>query len=216
MKLKKIRIFLKDDKNKYYRICSISNQKDYTGEYYLKIMFPDIKGIPLITGHHNKGVVKLGEGLIDGIQEFTYHYRSGISHFKNFNGHIDTKRNMPTLFDHQALHLLRYIIRSLTIFEIQDNSKISSTDFVLPISFGLDPRGFEFAISRIVGPWSIVNEQGQDSITTYKIPLEDQNVSLHVSDGVWRRPPMGKLDTLFEIFTHDDPATAFSFTPFKK
>ena len=31
------RILIKDQKDNYYRICGISNPKDYTGEYYLKI-----------------------------------------------------------------------------------------------------------------------------------------------------------------------------------
>ncbi len=212
-KFKKTRIFLKDDKGKYYRVCSVYNQKDSRGEYYIKIMFPDIKGIPLIAGHHNKGLTRVESRLNPDIQEFSYHYRSGVSHFKNAKDKIDSKRNMPTLHKFPALHLLRYTIRSLIPFEVQDPSKITADDFVLPIIFNGDPRGFEFAISKIKGGWNVINEQGNDPISTYKIPLEDTNVSLHISDAIWRRPPLVKGESLFEIFTHDDPAEPFDFKP---
>ena len=83
-RLEKIRIFLTDVYGNYYRIASIANPKDHKGEYYLKMMFPDIKGIPLISGRHEKGGdIKRLNLEPGGVQEFTYHYRSGISHFKD-------------------------------------------------------------------------------------------------------------------------------------
>jgi hypothetical protein len=214
-KLKKTRIFLKDNDGNHYRICSVSNPKDHKGEHYLKIMFPDIKGVPLLTGIHNRGTVTPGERLAGGVQEFSYHYRSGISHFKDSNDRIDSKKNRPTLITNPALHLLRYIIRSETIFKIQAASKITQNDFILPIPFNGTPRGFEFAISKVAGPWNVINDQGKDPISTYKFPLDDPNVSFHISDAIWRRPPLVKNPTLFEIFTHDDPVRVFTFKPLK-
>lgn len=178
-------------------------------------MFPDIKGIPLITGHHNKGDVTAGTGLFNGVQEFTYHYRSGVSHFKDDVGKVDSKKSMPTLIDNPALHLIRYTIRSLDIFKMQSPSKVSANDFVLPNPFDGIARAFEFAVSKISGPWNVINEQGKEPVVTYKIPLVDPNVSFHILDAVWHRPPLSKGDTLFEIFTHDNPVEAFIFTPLK-
>ena len=190
--LDKIRIFIQDDKGNYYRICNVSNSLDSRGESYVKLMFPDIKGIPLSAGLHNKGNVTPTTGHPNGIHEFTYHYRSGISHFKDGIDKVDQKRNIPTLLNNAALHLLRFTIRTLDIFEVQDVSKVGSKDFVLPNPFDGNARALEFAVSRISGPWTVINDQGKEPVNTYKIPLTDPNVSFHIADAIWHRPPMGK------------------------
>lgn len=209
-KLRTNKIFLKDQAGNYYRICSVANPKDYTGEYYLKIMFPDIKDIPLITGEHDeKGVVgKIGR-LPKGLQEFSYHYRSGVSHFKDSSGRVDRETNKPTLFSFPALHLVRFIVRSLALFGVKNGSEITGGDLVLPGVFDGRPRGFEFVISRLLG-WSVTNEQGKEPIYSYKIILEDPNVSFYIADGIWNRPPIARGDTLFEIFRYTNPTENFS------
>lgn len=213
-RLRTLRIFLKDEANNYYRIFNIANPKDKKGEYYLKIMFPDIKNIRLLTGSNtDKGIFKQQKPLENGVQEFTYHYRSGVSHFKDAEGHIDQKKNLPTLIIYPALHLVRFIIRQLEPFKIKDSSKITEDDFVLPIKFDGRPRGFELAISKIAGGWNVINEVGKEPIQTFKIPLEDPNISFHIADGIWSREPAVEQgnNTLFEIFRYEDPTSSFEF-----
>lgn len=213
-KLKTLRIFLEDGADNYYRIFNIANPKDKKGEYYLKIMFPDITNIRLLTGSNaDDGIFKKQKPLENGIQDFTYHYRSGVSHFKDAEGHIDQKKGLPTLITYPALHLVRFVVRQLEPFKIKDKSKIAKDDFILPIKFDGRPRGFEFAISRTTGGWNIINEVGKEPIQTFKIALEDQNVSFHIADGIWSREPaveMGK-NTLFEIFRYENPTSNFEF-----
>lgn len=213
-KLNLKRVFLRDDKGNLYRIFAIANNKDHKGESYIKIIIPDIKDVPLITGKHNKGgIVTDLDRLNGGISEFSYHYRSGVSHLKDSKIHIDQKRGIATLHEHQALHLVRFIIRSLDTFKIQKESKITENDFVLPIAFDGKPRGFELAISRTSGGWNIINEQGTDPVHTYKIGLTDPNVSFHIADSLWHRPPIQPGDCPFEIFRYDDPTSNFEFKP---
>lgn len=208
------RIYLKDTENNLYRICSFSNWRDKYGEFYLKVMFPDLKNIPLLTGLHDRGVVEPGERLPEGIQEFTFHYRSGVSHFKNSSKSVDPKRDLPTLIDSPALSLFRFIIRSTHIFKIQKQSKISNNDFILPVNFEGYPRGFEFAISRVSGPWNIINEAGDEPVLSYKIPLDDKNTFLHIADSKWTRPPMVAGKPPFEIFRYENPTSQFEFKKF--
>lgn len=210
------RVFLKDDGDKYYRIFSVANGEDYTGERYVKLVFPDIVGVPLITGEHNKeGIVTNRDILPGGVNEFSYHYRSGISHLKSFDEYIDSKRNIPTLLDKPALHLVRFVVRSLKIFKEQRLSKITENDFVLPLVFDGRARGFELSISRISGPWKVINTQGDDPVQTYKLALNDPNVSFHIADCLWNRPPIVPGEPLFEIFRYDDPTNNLEFKPFK-
>jgi hypothetical protein len=208
-KLKTLRIFLEDEFGDYYRICSVANPRDYKGEYYLKIMLPDIKGIPLITVENDKdGVVGKVNRLPKGLQEFTYHYRAGVSHFKDSHGRVDQEADKTTLFDFPALHLMRFVVRTLTPFAAVDSSKVSSDDFVFPKHFDGKPRGFEFVVSRIA-MGTVTNEQGKEPIYSYGVPLTDPNVCLWISDSVWMRPST-TTETLFEIFRYSDPTGNFS------
>jgi hypothetical protein len=210
------RIFLKDEHNQYYRIFSIANEKDHKGEYYVKIIFPDIKNIPLITSKNDdEGTITETDFIIEGVSEFSYHYRAGISHFKNSLKRIDQKRNAPTLFDNPALRLFRFVLYSLKSFNIQDVTKITEKDFVLPIVFDGKARGFELVISKILGKLNATNIQGKDPVHTYKIILEDKNVSFHIADCLWNRPPSVKGTPLFEIFRYDDPANNISVNNLK-
>ncbi len=213
-KLNKIRIFIRDKEGCYYRLCSVSNHKDKYGEYYLKIMFPDIGRIPLVTGHINKGKV-LPSAPLNGITEFSYHYHSGIRHFKNTDGkYIDQKKKIGTLFQYPALHLLRFIIRSKSAFKPLQKSNVGKNDFVLPIELTGEPRGIEFAISRITGSWNVINIQNNQKVEDYKIPLKEQNVFLHITDCVWTLPPnIIANDVLFEFFIHDKPTSPLEFIP---
>lgn len=213
-KLIKMRFFLKDEAGKFYRIASAANPKDGKGEYYLKLMFPDLKGVPLRTGLHDKGaLVKEGEPLSGGIQEFSYHYHAGISHFKDANGHVDSKQGLASLIDIPALHLLRLMVFRIDTFEQHEESDIDAGDFVIPVAFDGKPRGFEFAISRVAGEWNITNEQGKETPRTYKFSLEEKNVFVHLADSHWERPPVAGADSRFEIFRFENPSEPFNFIP---
>ncbi len=207
------RFFIKDTVGNYYRIFNVANPTDSRGEFYLKIVFPDIRGIPVITGVHDKDGIVSQFNLEKGVHEFSYHYRSGVSHLKDESGKVDSKRNLPTLHDFPSLHLVRFVIRTLDIFELQINPTITPEDFILPITFDGKARGFEFAISRVSGEWKVTNSQGIDPVYTYKIPLNDPNVYFHISDSVWNRDPIAQGKPLFEIFRYDNPTDNFEFTP---
>ena len=207
------RVYLKDEKGNYYRIFGIMNEKDSRGEYYVKLVFPDVLKIPLVTGKHNKdGVITEINSLPNGVLEFSYHYRSGISHLKDdSNIHIDQKRDIADLHKNPALHLVRLVIRSLDLFKIQNKHVVDDNSFIIPNAFDGKPRGFELAISRISGEWNVINTQGEEPVSTYKIGLNDLNVYFHIADCVWTRNPMVNKPTAFEIFRYDNPTNNIEF-----
>jgi len=208
---RKRRIYIQDKEGNFYRLCIFSNWQDKYGEFYLKIMFPDLVNVSLITGYHDKGIVELGEKLPNGIVEFTYHYRSGVSHFKDLIGEVNRKRNLPTLIEFPALFLLRFVIRSTSAFKIKKSPKLNNNDFLIPGHFDGTARGLEFVISRVSGPWNVINEAGKAPVHTYKIPLEDTNAFFHIADSVWVRPPVGDVVPPFEIFRYENPMNSFDF-----
>jgi hypothetical protein len=208
------KIFIKDINGFYYHILSVANPKDSWGEFYLKVAFPGAKGLQITSADSNEEGMIGNFDVTSGITEFTYHYRSGISHFKNKNDYVDPKRNIPTLNKDFALQLFRYTIFLLDVYKPENNPIIINKDFVLPINFDKKARGLELAISRVKGPWKVTNTQGDEPVSTYILELEDPNVFFVLSDSVWNRGPMINMENpSFEIFRYNNPIENISFTP---
>ena len=206
-KYKKTNILIKDEQGVLYRLLSLGNWKDARGEYYIKMMFPDLKDTPLETAEHNKrGDITKMDFMFGGIQEFSFHYRAGVSHFKDANSYIDSAKSKKSFVKFPAAFLLRFIIYRLDPFAIVSNSEITNDDFILPKTFDGRPRGLEFAISNTL-QWAVQDENGK-VVDTYKIPLEDKPIILAISDDIWTKPPVTNGFSAFEIFRYDDPTSS--------
>lgn len=207
-KLRLQRIFLKDSEGNHFRICSFANTRDKAGEFYIKLLFPDTRNIPLLTETYGKDLsVKDREILLSGVQEFSYHYYGGVAHFKdNPESPVDRKTGLPTILDYPALHLLRYEVYSVFPFEPHNSSEVAD-GFVLPLIFDDKPRAFEFVVST-ESNIDVVNTENADHQKLYKFNLDDSGVNLFITDGFWLAKP-SRPDVLTNIFRYDDPTEAF-------
>lgn len=174
-------VIIRDKEGNYFRICSFANPTDHSGEYYIKLLFPDIRDIPLIgdTTNKQKKVIKR-ELMADGVQEFTYHYQSGVAHYKADSSlYVDQIRKLPNLDKSNALHLIYYSIFTLALFKRIDDKSISDEDILIKNNYNGMPRTFEFTISsdpdvRItnIGPHQLL------SVTTY--PLTENGIFMTI------------------------------------
>lgn len=204
-KLKVQRVLIKDNKGNFYRICNISNPKDRYGEYYVKLIFPEFRGVPLLGETNDKyGGVLHVEFVPDGIQEFTYHYKSGVSHFKSSSDeYSDQKKNLPKLGDFKGLHLLRFTIFSLDYFEYYPSNKICRGDLVLKHKFNGLPRVFEmalFADPRIIH----INVSKDRSLANYDWEIDEKGVYFSISDMEYKKNPKDNK-YVTKLFRYDDP-----------
>jgi len=201
------RIFLKDSIGNYFRLFSISNPNDKKGEYYIKAIFSNLRNVPLIGLTNIDEKITKQELMLNGIQEFSFHYNAGVSHYKdNSTSFIDRQCSLPTLKDFPALHLFRYVIYDISQFSPYDKTKISKNDFILPREFNGMARGFEVFISTKQKVREIASPE--ENVIPYKINLSDKQINLFIADGFWQR----KSDipnTYTEIFRYDNPTDCF-------
>lgn len=209
-KLKIKRIFIKDEQGKFYRICGITNTKDATGEYYVKILFPDQKNIPLIGTTNNEKLEIIDLEIVgSGVQEFTYHYKSGVSHYKASESEfVDQKRLLPKLSDFKGLFLLRYTIHLIDFLKPYKESDVSPDDLVLNDIFCGRSRDFEFGIYADPDI-RMTNVGPAKQLKLYVWELDEPNVYMGLCDleylNNFEAPSIAT-----QIFRYDDPVTFLS------
>lgn len=199
-------IFIKDQQNNFYRICGISNPTDSRGEKYIKLVFPDLKDVPLI-GETNDALMKItkSELLKEGILEFSYHYRGGVSHYKEpRQKYIDRQYNLPKIDDKGGLHLLILKIHSLTGFKANNKSKIKNGDIVLRHSFNDKSREISFMLLKD-SHFKIKNiKANSKTLKTYKVRINDNKICLGIYDVELMLKPEHLVYGV-QLFRYDDP-----------
>lgn len=207
------RVWLKGPKGEFYRIFSVANPVDHKGEYYLKIMFPDLSQRTMLGANHDaEGDITHYDESTNKFQEFTYHYLGGVSHYKNSKKRIDHKRQLPTLRDFPVAHVLRLTIFRLTPFIPRSPSAMGADDIVIQSVF--DPR-FPRLFEIIVTAASDIRPLAKDGVLlvrTYKLGLEDKNACVIISEAVTFRPSIWPTSP-YEIYRYDDPVEAFEHIP---
>jgi hypothetical protein len=203
------RILLKDSFGDYYRICGAANTKDSKGEWYIKLVFPGIRNIPMIIAENDDSFNIVKENLIlNGIQEFSYHYQVGLAHYKSApRAFVDQEKSLPTLNDSPALHLIRYIIHTPLTFEMRDKTEIAKDDFVIPHEFNGRARSLEIFISKDFDVCAFSSQTARH-IDLYRVNLRDPKIALFISDGFWMRRPISITSPL-ELFRYADPTFIF-------
>jgi len=199
-------IYLKNQKGELYRICGVTNPIDSIGEKYIKLVFPDLKNIPLI-GKTNDALMNVTESefLKNGVIEFSYHYRSGVSHYKEPSQvRVDQKRCLPTISEKGGLHLLILKIHSLVGFKVKDKTKIRETDVILFNSFNNMTREISFMLFKNSDFY--VENLGikKKALRTYKIVLNDGAICLGLFDVEWISKPKNPIYGV-QVFRYDDP-----------
>lgn len=193
-------IFLKDCYGNYFRICHILNKKDKYGQYFLKISFPDTRKLPLTEMDHDKNHnVTKEKFFANKVQEFTYHYESGVSHYKNTEAkYFDQKGLVTKITDFPALRLLEYSIYKTDLFYFRDKKSVSSNDFVIPYFFDGKARRLDIVISADPDVRMFADPPAE-YIDLYRIDIDDPRANIFISDCYWLQEPIHPI-TFFEIF----------------
>ncbi|MCX6726736.1 MAG: hypothetical protein NTY75_02855 [Candidatus Shapirobacteria bacterium] len=203
------RVLIVDEFGNYFRICGMSNPIDYKGEYYVKVVLPDFKGIPLLAEINGRKGEVVGESRMESdVQEFSYHYKSGVSHFKrSSDNYIDQKTNLPKLSDFNVLHLFRYTIFSLYGFKQFPRSKITDNDLILKDKFVGLPRMLDIAITADPDI-HYINVSEHKPLNNYQWDMAEKGVYFSIGDLEFVSIPK-KQNRLTELFRYDDPTEYF-------
>lgn len=205
------RVLIVDENGNYFRICGISNPVDYKGEYYIKVVLPDFKGTPLLAEINGRKGEVVGETRMESdVQEFSYHYKSGVSHFKrSSDNYVDQKKDLPKLSDFNGLHLFRYTIFALDGFKKFPTNKITDNDLILKNKFVGLPRMLDIAITADPNI-HYINVSEHKSLSNYQWEMNEKGVYFSISDLEFISVPK-HLNRYTELFRYDDPT--FFFQP---
>ncbi|MFA5830009.1 MAG: hypothetical protein WC843_06000 [Candidatus Gracilibacteria bacterium] len=177
------RLLIKDNQNNLFRILQFGPGLDEKNEPYVKICFPYFDNTRLYK-MDQPGKVKdnlLSEFTPEyiSINEFTYHYESGVSHFKFNNSHTKQNKKLPTIKSKVPLHLL-----TIYIFDLNSvpkfTKKIGKLDFALPNAFNVNNgRMIDIYIRQL----TITPEIEDKSEINYfdKYEFEDNNLKIGLS-----------------------------------
>lgn len=136
------RLFIRDKQNNLFKIFTLKSLSDSRGEPYIKICFPknelvgrlyDINKTSQIVDNYYKQFKYEDKN----IEEFSYHYVAGLSHFKNKNAHELQLTKLPAIKPRKfikPLLLLKIIIFDLENIKINEK-KLEKDDFIVPHIF---------------------------------------------------------------------------------
>jgi hypothetical protein len=205
------KLFISDDTN-VFRLLGFEVMQDSHGEHYLKVVFPDLRSSAIHFQQVRTGppgdlpLGQVDESPLQGITEFTYHYQSGVSHYKAGSTTVLEKRNLPSFQDDQPIHILRLTVFDLEAFSPYTKQR-SDKDFIAATPF--DGHGRVFGLYALKRPGEVtVNEMDPllDMRSFYQSTgFADPDFALLIVDAAYR-DPTGLSG--WNLFTYDDPSVA--------
>lgn len=177
--MKKVNFLVKSDE-RIYRLFSIMHEVDSHGEPYLKVIVPSLISTStsiLELDHYihpieqESLIANLGDYQVEQIHELTYHYVSGVTHFKNTdNEHIGQSKDGPKLTNNKYLLISRLVFNNLEKAEIYEKT-VQKDSIVLELPFNHLGRLFEIYITSV--NLRIENSQIEKLplLATYKITI---------------------------------------------
>jgi len=207
------RVIIKDLGGNYYRICNICNPIDKYKEPYLKIMFPDLKYDMFIETSNDAELNITGRKLVSKrINEFSYHYINGISHYKSSSKeYYDQGKNLPKLKEKILINILRISIHSISGLKPFNKIKVTNKDLVLNNIFDGNSRCLEFQLSSDPDI-RIINVGPTKQLAIYEWKLDQSETYLCLSDDVYLVIPDGI--SLIDIFKYNDPSIVLNMPKF--
>jgi hypothetical protein len=167
------------------------HEVDNHGEPYLKVIVPSLVSSStsiLKLDHYIHPIEqenlfsKLGECQLKQIHELTYHYVSGVAHFKNTeNEHIGQSKNGPKLSNNKYILISRLVFNNLEKAKIYEKI-VQEDSIVLELPFNHLGRLFEIYITSV--NLRIENSQIEKLplLATYKITITDSNDVIIVNE----------------------------------
>lgn len=179
------RILIKND-DKLYLLFSIILKKDRYDQSYIKVAFPNLL-------NENVGIRTLKKGeksystelplfaskiINQKIEEFGYHYESGIVTLKGDGKSYRIIHNKPDFLKNNLIHLCRFYLRETNLLKEYSKKTSISTHAVLPINFSKKGYIFNLSLCR-TNQVQIINTDAEelDPIGNFSVDLPN---SIHV------------------------------------
>ncbi|MFA6392120.1 MAG: hypothetical protein WCW66_05245 [Patescibacteria group bacterium] len=189
------RLLIKDDQNNLFKIFNILSESDKHKEPYVKICFPknkfggalyDVDKSSEIIDNYYKQFKRLNIELI----EFTYHYISGVSHFKSKNGHILQIKKLPGIKSKIPINILKIIIFDLDSLHTFNNQIIPGY-FIIPNKFNLKQgRIIDIYINQKEDPnIEVGNKEGINYFDKYEFIDNEYGIRITLTDQEFKNKP---------------------------
>ena len=199
------RIFIKNQSGELFRVFGVANPKDSKNEFYIKLIFPYFGKKSVTEVIHDADGDTTEGGYLNGLQEFSYHYESGISHYKNHEDTLDQSRTVPTLTFTQPLHLLRLTIFDLKPIDVYE-ADANNEDIILDHEFTDVPRAFDIFIAKDFRIATMADDNAQ-ILKLYSFFISDPSVKMFILDMCWYSRQL--LSSPIGIFRFDNPTQPF-------
>lgn len=193
------KLFIKDINGNLFKICLLKNLTDKHGEPYLKICLPkkikegrlyDINKSSRVLDNYYEQFKYEKKFLSD----FTYHYISGVSHFKFKNDHILQLKKLPRIKNDT---IKPFLLLKIDIFDLPEPhiKKISKNDFIIQTPFN-NKRGRILHVYLNNSDDSIIYDKKNDGdsslvnyIDSYEFIDTVNKVKLTIMDHEYKNKP---------------------------
>lgn len=214
-KSKAVNILLKEDKGNLYRILKISHDKDKYGGNYFKAMIPDLIGKKINT-HKSSKYIKPPDLKAflsskrrlntEVFHEYTYHYESGVAHFKNSKGeHLYQIKNLPKLQDNKFVNFIRFVIHDLSKFKAY-KKPITGNDLILELQLNDFGRLLNLYLLEDINVKIINNDERVALVGSYTINVKETKKYVVVQEFCYIQPQLKEEKISFSLFTFNNTA----------
>jgi hypothetical protein len=215
----KIRILIKKDNN-YYRLFTVIHHFDNHKEPYIKISVPDIQKKQLIIKDVKKYVSPIDQDnllkdvkgdVINSLHELSYHYQTGIIHFKNiYDRHLYQMKDIPILHNEKFLLVTRLVFNDLSIIS-EYKKKITSNDIILQLPFNNLCRLFEIYLHEDINVRLENDKTELTRIGGYKLNIQGSNTHILIEEYCYSQKKFKPKNIMFSFFLPKDPKIVRNF-----
>ena len=145
----KSRLLIKDESNNVYRLCSFFHEPQkggkYSGKFYVKFMFPELKNKKLKRTMWTQGIAS--NGTHDRMSEVSFHYDEGkitAKHDSEKSLEIDAE----SLQEKGFLYLITFRWKNLSWMKEFAMKKIRHEHDIFLKVWDKKPRGIQFILSK--------------------------------------------------------------------
>lgn len=201
--------FITDFNGDKYRLFSIIHKLDHKKEPYIKVVVPSVKdkdcnlydGETYIQSVDQDSLFsKSGDLQINNIHELSFHYQSGVIHFKNSkNEYIGQVKNKPNLTSSKFMLVTRLVFNNLEKID-KYTKKIKSDSILLPFPFNNLGRLFEIYLTTVNIKFE--NEQFEKipQIGNYVLNIANSDVHIVINEHSYFKPDLVPINISFSWF----------------
>jgi hypothetical protein len=168
-------LIIKDQNKTPFRICKFTLTTDKYNEDYIKFIFPELNKKPARFEDHSSNKVE----VIESITEYSFHFISGVSHFKTSNNRIKRNESAGKFTNSKLLHIITFEIYDLLHFK--PYSKNDPLDYTVKKKFESNKgKIFEFYLEphsdKAILPTTINNSESLENIELINLhPFSKEN-----------------------------------------